>query len=65
LLDGVPPILSEEDTEGLSGPDMAGRYWLVDPLDRAKECIKKNGEFMINIALVVEDGPPLGGGAPA
>ncbi len=59
LLDGVP-ILSEEDTEGFPGPDAAGRYWLVDPLDGTKEFIKKNGEFTVNIALIEGVGPVLG-----
>ena len=28
-------------------------YWLVDPLDGTKEFIKRNGEFTVNIALIV------------
>jgi len=59
LLGGVP-ILSEEDTEGFSGADAAGRYWLVDPLDGTKEFIKKNGEFTVNIALIESGRPRLG-----
>jgi 3'(2'), 5'-bisphosphate nucleotidase len=59
LLGGVP-ILSEEDVEGFSGPDEAGRYWLVDPLDGTKEFIKKNGEFTVNIALIEKGQPILG-----
>lgn len=54
------PILSEEDTEGFSGPDQAGRYWLVDPLDGTKEFIKRNGEFTVNIALIAKGRPVLG-----
>jgi len=47
------PVLSEES----SNKDLEGRfswrkYWLIDPLDGAKEFIKKNGEFTVNIALV-------------
>ncbi len=49
------PILSEE---GKSIPYMNRswwkRFWLVDPLDGTKEFIKRNGEFTVNIALVVE-----------
>ncbi|MGM0517590.1 MAG: 3'(2'),5'-bisphosphate nucleotidase CysQ [Pseudomonadota bacterium] len=59
LLGGVP-VLSEEDVEGFSGPDEAGRYWLVDPLDGTKEFIKKNGEFTVNIALIEQGRPVLG-----
>ncbi|TAN46783.1 MAG: 3'(2'),5'-bisphosphate nucleotidase [Methylococcaceae bacterium] len=51
LTPGVP-ILSEEAVEDFSGPDAAGRYWLVDPLDGTKEFIKRNGEFTVNIALI-------------
>lgn len=46
------PLLSEEDAAGFTGPDVEGRYWLVDPLDGTKEFIRRNGEFTVNIALV-------------
>jgi len=49
------PVLSEE---GRSIPFIHRRlwstFWLVDPLDGTKEFIKRNGEFTVNIALVVE-----------
>ncbi len=35
-------------------------YWLVDPLDGTKEFVKKNGEFTVNIALVLDGRPHLG-----
>ncbi len=35
-------------------------FWLVDPLDGTKEFIKKNGEFTVNIALVIDSRPHLG-----
>ncbi|WP_163560408.1 3'(2'),5'-bisphosphate nucleotidase CysQ [Halomonas sp. NO4] len=54
------PVLSEEDAEGFSDPDGAGRYWLVDPLDGTKEFIKRNGEFTVNIALIENGRPVLG-----
>ena len=55
------PILSEEG--GI--PEYHDRkkwkkYWLVDPLDGTKEFIKKNGEFTVNIALIVNNEPVLG-----
>jgi 3'(2'), 5'-bisphosphate nucleotidase len=34
--------------------------WLVDPLDGTREFVKRNGEFTVNIALVVEHEPVLG-----
>ena len=55
------PVLSEES----AATDWAERqqwqqYWLVDPLDGTKEFIKKNGEFTVNIAHIV-DGTPVWG----
>jgi 3'(2'), 5'-bisphosphate nucleotidase len=35
-------------------------YWLIDPLDGTKEFIARNGQFTVNIALVVEGVPLLG-----
>lgn len=54
------PVLSEEAVPEFSGPDDAGRYWLVDPLDGTKEFIKRNGEFTVNIALIERGRPLLG-----
>lgn len=54
------PILSEESVASFTGPDINGRYWLVDPLDGTKEFIKRNGEFSVNIALIEQGRPLLG-----
>lgn len=54
------PVLSEEAVADFAGPDAAGRYWLVDPLDGTKEFIKRNGEFTVNIALIERGRPVLG-----
>lgn len=54
------PILSEEGGDTFTGPDSAGRYWLIDPLDGTKEFIKRNGEFSVNIALIEQGRPVLG-----
>ncbi len=55
------PILSEEsDTIPYSDRRHWNRYWLVDPLDGTKEYIKRNGEFTVNIALIVDCKPLLG-----
>ncbi len=55
------PVLSEE---GASIPYEARRhweaFWLVDPLDGTKEFIKRNGEFTVNIALILYGRPHLG-----
>jgi len=55
------PVLSEE-SEAVPFAER-GRwptYWLVDPLDGTKEFISRNGEFTVNIALIVEGEPVLG-----
>ncbi|MCY7312998.1 MAG: 3'(2'),5'-bisphosphate nucleotidase CysQ, partial [Pseudoxanthomonas sp.] len=48
------PILSEEAADI---PWETRRhwhtYWLVDPLDGTREFVKRNGEFTVNIALIV------------
>jgi 3'(2'), 5'-bisphosphate nucleotidase len=54
-------ILSEESAaapwaERRTWPEL----WVVDPLDGTREFVKRNGEFTINIALVVEHEPVLG-----
>lgn len=61
LKDTLFPILSEE---GKSLPfEMRNGWetlWIVDPLDGTKEFIKRNGEFTINIALVLKGKPVMG-----
>jgi 3'(2'), 5'-bisphosphate nucleotidase len=49
------PVLSEESRDA----DVAARrewrtLWLVDPLDGTREFVKRNGEFTVNIALIVD-----------
>lgn len=36
------------------------RYWLIDPLDGTKEFVNRNGEFTVNIALIVAGEPVIG-----
>ncbi len=55
------PVLSEETrTVPYEERKHWGAFWLVDPLDGTKEFIKRNGEFTINIALVVKETPAFG-----
>lgn len=55
------PVLSEESSPAVMAQRSGwSRYWLVDPLDGTKEFIKKNGEFTVNIALVVDGYPVMG-----
>ncbi|MBS0613534.1 MAG: 3'(2'),5'-bisphosphate nucleotidase CysQ [Proteobacteria bacterium] len=55
------PVLSEE---GAQTPWSERRHWrelwIVDPLDGTREFVKRNGEFTVNIALVVDHEPVLG-----
>jgi len=58
---GALPVLSEESSDA----ELADRRdwpacWLVDPLDGTKEFIARNGEFSVNIALIVGDAAVLG-----
>jgi 3'(2'), 5'-bisphosphate nucleotidase len=67
ILDGLAaltpgvPVLAEESAQA---PWTARRtwreLWLVDPLDGTREFVKRNDEFAINIALVIEHEPVLG-----
>ena len=59
-LDKTIPILSEESLVDWNTRKSWNKYWLVDPLDGTKEFIKNNGEFTVNIALVVNNSPILG-----
>jgi 3'(2'), 5'-bisphosphate nucleotidase len=55
------PMLSEESAHIPFSERAAWRqYWLIDPLDGTREFIKRNGEFTVNIALIVEQCSVLG-----
>ena len=60
LTPGIP-ILSEESAQA---PWAQRRHWkelwVVDPLDGTREFVKRNGEFTVNVALVVDHEPSLG-----
>ncbi len=58
-LPGVP-VLSEEATARGERGIMDATFILVDPIDGTKEFLCRNGEFTINIGLVV-DGEPCAG----
>jgi 3'(2'), 5'-bisphosphate nucleotidase len=55
------PVLSEE---GKNIPYESRKnwelWWLVDPLDGTKEFINHNGEFTVNIALMINNAPVAG-----
>jgi len=55
------PVLSEESAQApWAERQNWTRLWVVDPLDGTREFVKRNGEFTINIALVVNHEPLLG-----
>lgn len=58
LLSSVP-VWSEERLKPAQSGERSS-FWLVDPLDGTKEFLKRNGEFTVNIALIVEKEPVLG-----
>jgi 3'(2'), 5'-bisphosphate nucleotidase len=60
LTPGIP-VLSEESAAA-PWPQRRGwrELWVVDPLDGTREFVKRNGEFTVNIALVVDHEPLLG-----
>ena len=59
--DPTVPVISEEgDIPPYEERGRWERFWLVDPLDGTKEFLSQNGEFTVNIALVVGDAPVLG-----
>ncbi len=61
-LDPYIPVISEEgdDQQGLGIIKRSDLYWLVDPIDGTWSFIRRNGAFVINIALV-KDGNPIFG----
>ena len=60
-LDPSFPVVAEESVAKGEVPDVGdGPFWLVDPLDGTKEFVSRNGEFTVNIGLVVGDAPVLG-----
>ncbi len=55
------PVVAEESVAAGKIPHLdGGPFWLVDPLDGTKEFIKRNGEFTVNIGLIVAGVPVLG-----
>lgn len=55
------PVLSEEGKKlPYETRKNWNKLWIVDPLDGTKEFIKKNGEFTVNIAYVVNGTPQAG-----
>jgi 3'(2'), 5'-bisphosphate nucleotidase len=54
------PVVAEEAFSAGNQWDLGHTFWLVDPLDGTREFISRNGEFTVNIALIVDGAPVLG-----
>src|SRR5688572_17747784 len=55
------PVLSEEGKQvPFEERKNWKQFWMIDPLDGTKEFIKKNGEFTVNIALIVDNRAMMG-----
>jgi len=55
------PIISEENKlTNFSERKKWDTCWIVDPLDGTKEFVNRNGEFTVNIALIIDKKPALG-----
>lgn len=59
-IDRESPIVAEEAVAAGNTPQIAMRFWLVDPLDGTREFISRNGEFTVNIALIENGKPTVG-----
>lgn len=53
-------IIGEESADLFVHPGTLTRLWLVDPLDGTKEFLDQNGQFVVQIGLVVEGRPRVG-----
>ena len=54
------PIIAEEQQAAGQMVAISRAFFLVDPLDGTKEFISRNGEFTVNIGLVI-NGTPVSG----
>ncbi len=54
------PVIAEEQASAGNIPDVARKFWLVDPLDGTKEFVRKGTDFTVNIALIEDNQPTFG-----
>lgn len=57
---GFPVISEESGTVPFAERREWPAYWLVDPLDGTREFLRRNGEFTVNIALVIDNRSVMG-----
>src|SRR3569833_472711 len=55
------PIVAEEEVAAGRLPQIGSEFFLVDPLDGTKEFVQRIGDFTVNIALIRDGDPVLGG----
>jgi 3'(2'), 5'-bisphosphate nucleotidase len=60
LTPDIPVISEESGLPGFAERRTWRRYWLIDPLDGTREFVNRNGEFTVNVALIVKHRPVLG-----
>jgi 3'(2'), 5'-bisphosphate nucleotidase len=60
LAPGIPVLSEESPPDAIATRRDWAALWLVDPLDGTREFVKRNGEFTVNVALVVDGDPVLG-----
>jgi 3'(2'), 5'-bisphosphate nucleotidase len=54
------PVVAEEEAEAGRTPEVADRFFLVDPLDGTKEFVRRGTDFTVNIGLIENAVPTLG-----
>jgi 3'(2'), 5'-bisphosphate nucleotidase len=54
------PMVAEESASAGDPVPPADRFLLIDPLDGTKEFVARNGEFTINVALIIKGAPIAG-----
>lgn len=59
-LDPHTPVVAEEEASAGRIPDVAARFWLVDPLDGTREFVRRGTDFTVNLGLIEDGVPTLG-----
>jgi 3'(2'), 5'-bisphosphate nucleotidase len=59
-LDGDAVIVGEEAVAAGVLPDVARRFWLIDPLDGTKDFVGGGSDYSVNVGLVEDGEPTLG-----
>ncbi|HTI67158.1 MAG TPA: 3'(2'),5'-bisphosphate nucleotidase CysQ [Caulobacteraceae bacterium] len=54
------PVVAEEEAAAGRIPDVAERFFLVDPLDGTKEFVRRGTDFTVNIGLIEHGVPTMG-----